>query len=807
MKKGLCWIVLLGMLSLVLFGCQQQNPLSGTPTAPVGTDDIDISELELQNIVYEKTTLEQSESGNAQVTLKPRSAETGEEVTATISTTKAMEGYFYYIVDWGDGTWSHVGPYKTKVAGSASHVYKTAGEYEVKGACFNLEYDEWAGWSKAKTITISGAPYTPAYIKAVQGISSGSVNDDHNESKLSDNDNATTWKSKTAEEEKDVWVGYEFNTYYRMDSVEIKVPSGGVWPTDFAVEYTTDRGQNWYSLPKYYYIYRYMEGYYTNQMRYPNPSGATIVLSLDGLVANGIRVVAKGFAQGSEQYLEVAELRVTGDQKPLFYTSYDGYFDADLNNMWTIYGTAASEPRADGGPTSQDTGKFRSGAALINSTEWALWDGMKTNWTVNNDATFQSNANMLYNIRLDDDGYGNKNFVWATTQGRDHFGQNHYSLNSVFIIAARNFILAGNDVTLEKFMARKNGQRQIMKDRLEDAMEYLLTVHQGETGLLTITDPNNDGTERSNPSNYWDGISAFGYQSSYENVLFYQALLAMADLEYMQGDLQKGAYYLNLSKQAKEKFNETFWDEEKGRYITSIDVNGVRNDLGITFTNFMACEAGLASEEQAKKIYEWIDGDRIIEGDKFTGDEIYGKYTFSAVVNTVYFVRYWSEGTRVNIQNEGTIFYISYYDLMGRLRYLGADNAKKRFDVILTEFHNTDSLRVWPRLTDERGEYGYIAGVIGEFPESGLVPMTFVTGFLGIQPEREGLIIQPNLPSDMDYAGIREYKYYDRVYEIEASKDAAEPSCEQTGENTWKVRVPLEGRWVLTPDGTVQAAS
>lgn len=808
MKKTLCWVLLLALTMSLLFGCSKDaEKTPAKATIPPGTLNKDLPELDLKNISYEKTTLTQEEEKKVALVLKPKSADAGEEVKVTVTNGKQMSGYFYYIVDWGDGTWSHVGPYKSGVSGTVTHIYKEPGQYDVRGACFNIERDEWAGWSKARTITISGSSYTPSYIKKVVGISSGADNSGQDVDKLSDNDNATTWKSKLLTSDQAVWVGYEFDTYYSMDYVEFKVPTNGGWPSDFAVEYTTDRGEHWYSLPKYYYLYDYAkEGGHSVNMHYPNPSGATIALPLDGIVANGIRIVAKNFDSGLP-CMEIAELRVSGDQKPLFYSSYDGYFNADLNNMWTIYGTAASEPRQNGDPTSQDTGWYRTGAALINSTEWALWDGMKVNWTVNNEETFQSNADMLYNIRLDDDGYGNKNFVWATTGGREHFGCNHYSLNSVLIIAARNFVLQGNDTTLEKFLERKNGQRQVMKDRLEDAMDYMLTVCKGETGVFTIVDPNNDGTDHSGASNYWDGISAFGYISSYENVLFYQALLAMADLEYVQGDLEKGSYYLDLAKKTKEKFNETFWDENKGRYITSIDVNGTRNDLGLTFTNFMACEAGLADEEKAKKIYDWIDGKRIVKGDKFTGEEIYGKYTFSAVVNTVYFVRYWSEGTRVNIQNEGTIFYISHYDMMGRLRCLGADNAMDRFHVILKEFHETDSLRVWPYLEDERGRYSYIAGVIGEFPESGLVPLTFVNGFLGIQPERDGLGIRPNLPSDMTYAGVREYKFYDKVYEIEARTDVTEATCEQTSDNTWKVCVPADKDWILKPDGTVQEAA
>jgi len=67
------------------------------------------------------------------------------------------------------------------------------------------------------------------------------------------------------------------------------------------------------------------------------------------------------------------------------------------------------------------------------------------------------------------------------------------------------------------------------------------------------------------------------------NVYFYKSLLAMASLEKHLGDNARHDYYVKLAEKVKNNFNQTFWDEEKGRYITCIDKTGRRWDFGFTF--------------------------------------------------------------------------------------------------------------------------------------------------------------------------------------------------------------------------------
>ena len=327
----------------------------------------------------------------------------------------------------------------------------------------------------------------------------------------------------------------------------------------------------------------------------------------------------------------------------------------------------------------------------------------------------------ILNTRYGSDGWSNHpGYIYATSNSPKHLEeQNHYVYNSIFIIALRNYVLQGNNTLIEvdgkviDIMDHVNSSGQKMSTRLEKAMTYMLTALEGSTGVLTINDPENDGTSSGKASNYWDVHNSFGYKSSYENIFFYQSLLAMADLKTYYGDINAANEYIELAEKTKTAFNKMFWDNAKGRYITSINVDGKRLDYGMTFVNFMACQSGLASEEQAKLIYSWVDGSRTINGDTSKGSDIYGEFIYAARSTTVdaYNItdengkHYWWDhngalpcnpgsfgGFGHQMQNGGTIFYISYYDILGRIKSGDVASASNRFNTIMEEFHK-DGLR------------------------------------------------------------------------------------------------------------------
>jgi hypothetical protein len=118
----------------------------------------------------------------------------------------------------------------------------------------------------------------------------------------------------------------------------------------------------------------------------------------------------------------------------------------------------------------------------------------------------------------------------------------------------------------------------------------------------------------------------------------------------------------------------------------------------------------------------------------------------------------------------------------------------KRMQVILDEFHK-DQLR---RKPGNASGSTHLEGILREFPESGLVPLFFVTGILGIQPDAEGLRIAPALPDGWKFAGIREYWFAGKKYSIRVEKDRTEPEV-----NGSRITIPAKGSWLLKTDGTI----
>ena len=834
MKK--CLAYLLTIVSLFsLMGCTDKKGGKDSSSSNNGEVVTGMKEIE-----YEMTKNKQRTGANVNLIIPPAStAKTGASLTAYVTPDISMDNYNYYVVDWGDGTWSYNGPYvyneDNKVVGEVYHTYKKAGEYQIKACAMNMETGKMYGWTPAQTLKVTGSDYVGEMVTAVTPISSTTAGEDFAAANVADGNNQTRWQSTVSDSiSSNDYVGYLFDGYYTLDTVEIKFPSDiAIFPSNITIEYTTDGGTTWYMMPHYYYVLPNSEGQYTCIMNFPNPKGATLSLPMDQIAANGIRIRSLMYPLSASgvKYFSVEEMRVYGTKGTNLYTSYDGYYNADLSNMWTIFGIAKTEPRMynslRGAATNVEP--FRSGSTMTASIEWTAWNGAQLNWS-GYDEAINIHVNSLKNAVYGGDGWyydetagvyavdtseytnnkRNDGFIWATESAPQHLGeQNHYTNNSMLIIASRDYLLTGNGT--EGFLSSVNGKGQVMIDKLRKAMEYMMVTLNGESGLMTIYDPRNDGTVYGVSSNYWDSLNFFGYNSAYENILFYQSVLAMADIENYLGNKEDANYYLTTAERIKKTFNEYFWDSSKGRYITSVNVKGDVLDFGITFVNFMAVSAGLASEEQAVAIYDWVDGKRIIDTDTSKGADIYN-FKVSARSNTVAVETimedglhyWWYNGHSFNdvlpghwgeyglqMQNGGTIFYTSHYDVSGRT-FISGDNAMARFNTIMDEFH-IDSLR-----RDPRTSFGiYQVSINGEFPESGLVPLTFITDIVGITPAVEGLKIESCLPSDMTYAGVGEYNYGNRTYQIEVNKTLTAPVVTFDGKK-YTVKVPANKTYYIT---------
>ena len=280
-----------------------------------------------------------------------------------------------------------------------------------------------------------------------------------------------------------------------------------------------------------------------------------------------------------------------------------------------------------------------------------------------------------------------------------------------------------------------------------------------------------------------------------------------SDYTYDSADLNEIAddVLSALRKTINNTDHTGFWDEETGRFVAGYaEAEDKWYDYGYTMWNMEAIYYGIATEEQAKSIMDWISGKRIIEKDKngSQGEDIYF-FELAPRVNT-----YCSEDKddvsiftgmysgkkgvtygEVQLQNGGANMYTTFYDLMSRIQVYGSDDAFSRLKEIQTWYmdiydwyvssdnYNTHPDRFywdyyqqsqwdsdgdgkgeyWPLQNSikggqERGDGVGIVGIDGEFLESILPIASIPYGFFGLTSiDGSMLQIDPNLPEQLGY--------------------------------------------------------
>ncbi|HEY0828273.1 MAG TPA: hypothetical protein VGE40_09275, partial [Bacilli bacterium] len=424
----------------------------------------------------------------------------------------------------------------------------------------------------------------------------------------------------------------------------------------------------------------------------------------------------------------------------------------------------------------------------------------KIMWT--QDTRFKSQMKgYIRNWAIDSAGYV---WSWYNNPRWDPSGHNSLHLtnninyiNAVYkIIAWENSIDFLNQVDGDTTATGDVSSGMTVGQKVDAAMNYILNSLNGSNGLMIIYHSENTGRAGAEPSNYWDQLP-FGYKSAYENIYYYQSLLAMSGIESMRGNTSNATYYANLAATAKTNYDSTFWDSTKKRYISTQDIDGVRWDFGHTFVSLEALGNGLGTSTKAADIFDWLDGNRTISGDTSTGADIY-KFGFAPRISTVALEnnnpKWYNGGTNSSnfgtfgewLENGGADFFISFYDIMARAKYKGANNAKARFDDIMKEFA-IDEIRRDPVGAGTGQAFKH--GVIGEYPESGLVPAAFLYAFMGVDATKDGLMIYPNLPTDMPYAGVKDLEYGGVLYNMTTWDNQVIIETADGGTGTLKFRI------------------
>lgn len=410
------------------------------------------------------------------------------------------------------------------------------------------------------------------------------------------------------------------------------------------------------------------------------------------------------------------------------------------------------------------------------------------------------------------------------------------------------------------------GSTEYLASKLDDcrrAFQFFLTYCNGADGLIDQDNfVGHDGVPLAGhgiSAGYFDIVS-LPSEDFYFNVYFYKAIQAMIFIEetaaehsisgdevsvvtpFMDGSekyAQTAESLETLAQTCKEQIQKTFWNEEKGRFIEGYNdwdgelsryVNasesetwkikelasrGEEFDLGFLAFNVEAVAVGVATDEQARLIMEWVDGQRTIAGDDSTGEDLYYfecAPRFTTINNDYWF--YCGVATDENypfsqqVQNGGSCLWISYYDILARAKVFGADNAYKRlqgiqnwYQDVMTAYEQAvqsgaaDSAKEFYRAyyydLAECSDAAYdvfnstynqkhislqgqvngkdSAGALGldaEFLENSILSAAIPFTFFGLDVQDDNLCIAPNLPSDVEYMKMENLAFRYLKYDL-----------------------------------------
>jgi hypothetical protein len=402
--------------------------------------------------------------------------------------------------------------------------------------------------------------------------------------------------------------------------------------------------------------------------------------------------------------------------------------------------------------------------------------------------------------------------TWGAEVGwplvRDGRDTRHFETNARYILGCWHHFLFTGDL---KFLRSQ-------EERLRKTMSYQLETLRGKEGLV-VTPGFKTGRHQDLSNNYWD-VLPFGHLDAYANITFYASLTAMEQMEQALGTTPL-TDYAKLRELAHRRYDEVFWNDEAGRYIGCVDIDGARHDYGFTFINLEALHYGLGDEAKAKRIYHWME----TEPTSSENPDTYTKWIFAPRTTTIHnpmwgpnapksetdnpvmpWWTFWWPGLPFGeqCQDGGAIFYTSFFDLMNRSRMFGAENAWQRFQEILARYRMPDRLCGGsPLFLGEisQQEDGGSVGTDYPFAESGLVPLYFLYGVIGLEAKPDALHITPRLPKALEFAAVSNVSWRGATLRVRVTPSTVEIN------GTSADGSPLSRRFDTKPGGAAVLAA
>lgn len=374
------------------------------------------------------------------------------------------------------------------------------------------------------------------------------------------------------------------------------------------------------------------------------------------------------------------------------------------------------------------------------------------------------------------------------------------------------------------FLRQRIGQMRTSLRYQQDELGGLANNHirtpwpnnDGRSGIVYVNGQKQLRSGVGKGTNYWD-LLPFGYDDMYATSLYYKTTEIMAELEEAiaanpqwnipgDGTPFDPASLRSHAEQVRQTANDYFWNDETGRFIAVQDIEGTRWDYGFTFVNLEAIWHGIANEDRAQSIMDWITGERIVAGDTSQGADIY-RWRFGPRATTKrnidWYVWAWSAPESIpfggQVQDGGAVLGFTFYDLWARLRILGPDNAWDRLREIMeweADVWALGGYRQFYEVNEGTMQGGGPPGGLGidfEFFESSMVPAIIPRGFLGMEPSATTLRIDPNPPSQSPRLVVRNASYRGNVFDIAGERDRVELDFRSAP--TPAIQIELPGEW------------
>ncbi len=497
------------------------------------------------------------------------------------------------------------------------------------------------------------------------------------------------------------------------------------------------------------------------------------------------------------------------------FTCSDKAVEKDLNTFWWERGFSYPYP-----PNT--------------SVEWTEWTALTRAWF--DDCSRDAQIKMLDDYPMTAEGYVNTygDIVgWPLVPNRD---TRHFDTNARFILAYwRNYLWTGDKQILirnaDRLRKAMNYQLEVLKgkDGLICTPDFKTGRHEDLSDNYWDILPFGHLDAFANAA-YYGSLNAM---AAVEEVLGKSEIRNPKSEIPDHSSLithHPPSFYRDLAHKSHKAYDATFWLEDKGRYAGCVDIDGVKHDYGFTFVNLEALFYGLGDAEKARRIYHWMETEPTSSGKADT----YTKWIFAPRANTIHnpvwrdgngpipvnseqstsstssgqavnsdqqsidppqpttyhptpntgpvpgpWWTYWWWGTKYGdqCQDGGAILYTSFHDLMDRVKYRGADNAWQRFTEILGRYRMPDRLCGGSPLY--RGEIPQQegAGAVGvdmPFPESGLVPLYYLYGVIGLHASDDGLVVSPALPKSLSYAGVQGVYWHGMRLNIRITRTSVE---------------------------------